>query len=242
MNKRIFLLFVMILLFIPFLKAETEIIKANTDTELKFLCTLNYAIPSALTEYNITISYPNGTTFISNQATTPLGNGAFSYTTSFNQTGMHRVQMFCYDGTYSFSDEGYYDVTPNGQTATIGTGVFYIGLLVILVIFLIGCVVFFMNFDNLLARVGMIGLGYLLLIAISFVAWNMAKDFLTSSPFLIEMFWVIFLVLIIGLFPLLIGGFAWYLIMLFQIKEINNLMEHGMDEQEAHERVKRKKK
>ena len=183
--KTLFIIFVLILLQIlislPFIRAETEIVKANVDTQLKFTCTTNNAIPSPSATYNITVNYPNGTAFINNQATTPLGAGAFSYNTIFNETGMYRVQMFCYDGAYSYSNEGYYDVTPNGQDATVGSSILYIGLLVLLIIFLIGCVILFMEYDNLLARVGFLGLGYLLLIAISFVAWNMAKDFLTKK-------------------------------------------------------------
>jgi hypothetical protein len=133
-----------------------------------------------------------------------------------------------------------FTITPNGEEASVGKAIFYIGLLFILLFFLALVVISFVYFDNLLNRVGMVGLGYLMIIAITFIGWNMANDFLTSSPFLIEMFRILFLVLMIGTFPLLIGAFAWYLIMLFKIKEIENLMKHGMSEQEASYRVKRR--
>lgn len=103
------------LFFIGLVIAETETQPVNQNVELKFTCTLNNAIPSAAAKYNITISYPNGTTFINNQETTALGNGAFSYNTYFPLEGLYKVQMFCYDGTYSFSDEGYYNVNPTGR-------------------------------------------------------------------------------------------------------------------------------
>jgi hypothetical protein len=38
-------------------------------------------------------------------------------------------------------------------------------------------------------------------------------------------------------FPLLIGAFAWYVIMLFQIKEIQTLMDKGFSEDEARRRT-----
>jgi hypothetical protein len=131
--------------------------------------------------------------------------------------------------------------TATNSTYVAGTGeaIVYFGLNGVLLLFLAGCFLIFLNYDNLLARVGSLGMGYLLLIAVSFVSWQMASDFITSA-FLIEMFRIIFLVLMIGAFPLLIGAFAWYLIMLFKIKEIERLMSKGMDQDEAERRTGRK--
>jgi hypothetical protein len=132
------------------------------------------------------------------------------------------------------------EVTNSTYVAGTGEAIVYLSLNGILVLFLIGCLVLFLALDNLLVKVFSIGLGYLLLTAISFVGWQMALDFLTSA-FLISIFKIIFVVLMIGAFPLLIGGFAWYLIMLFKIKEIQNLMTHGMSESDASDRVGRGK-
>jgi len=97
----------------------------------------------------------------------------------------------------------------------------------------------FINFNNLLNRVGMIGIGYLLLIAITFISWQMASDFLLSAQFLVSMLRILFIVLMVGAFPLLIGAFAWYVLMLFKIKEIERLMGKGFSEQEARRRTSR---
>ena len=107
---------VLILVIAPLIIAETETYKIDQETNLRFTCTLNEAIPTGAS-YNITISYPNGTLFIDNQATTAQGSGAFNYTTTFTDTGLYKVQNFCYDGTYSYSSTGYYDITGNGKTA-----------------------------------------------------------------------------------------------------------------------------
>lgn len=93
---------------------DIENIKLYETTNLHFICTTNGEVPSPGATYNITVSYPNGTLFIDNKQTTALGNGAFSYTTKFTQTGLYRVQMFCWDGIYSFSGEGFYNVIPTG--------------------------------------------------------------------------------------------------------------------------------
>jgi len=133
-------LIMLILLALPLLVlADTETYKINQEIDLKFTCTLNDAIPSAASSYNITINYPNGSTFLDNKNTTALGNGAFNYTTTFTTTGLHKVQMFCWDGAYSFSDEGYYDITPTG---IIQTSIFNNPILIFLGILGLGLVIF----------------------------------------------------------------------------------------------------
>lgn len=133
----------------------------------------------------------------------------------------------------------YFQVTPSGQENLTGNALIYAILLIVLLVFLIGCVVIFMESENLLARVGSLGIGYLLLIAVNFVAWNMANDFLLANPFIAEMFRILFFTTIIGAFPLLIGAFVWYFIMLWKIKEIERLMGKGFSEDDARRRTSR---
>ena len=163
----------------------------------------------------------------------------FNYTlpaSNTSLTGTYVVCGYC-DGAVWCAD---FEVTPNGEESDIGSAILYIGLLAVLIFFLTMSIMAFKNFDNLLTRVGMLGISYLLIMAITFIGWNMANDFLTSAPFLVEMLRILFFVLIVGLFPLLIGAFAWYVIMLFKIKEIQRLMDHGMDMGDAERRVGRR--
>jgi hypothetical protein len=123
-----------IFLSILMVQAQLETYPVTKEVDLKFICTLNNAIPSALTQYNITISYPNGTTFINNKGATAQGSGAFNYTTNFPIIGNYKVQMFCYDSTYSFADLGYYEVTGNGkENATGGIVVLFIIVFLVLI-------------------------------------------------------------------------------------------------------------
>ena len=194
---------------------------------------------SNCTYSNITsVIYPNSTVALSNVQMTKAGT---YYYYSFCDTDLNGIYLVTGFGDPDASIETWtydFEITPNGQVASIGSAIFYIGLLIVLVIFLVGCVTLFMENDHLLAKVGFLGLGYLLLIAITFIAWNMAVDFMTSAPFLIEMFRILFFVLIIGAFPLLLGAFAYYFFMLFKIKEIERLMGKGFSEQEARRRTR----
>lgn len=157
---------------------------------------------------------------------------------NFTSYGSHSFIIQCNTTTQTGFANGIFEVSHSGLELTIGRAVIDIGLLFLFLVFLIGCVVLFMESDHLLAKVGFLGLGYLLLIAITFISWNMANDFITSTIFIAEMFRILFFVLIIGLFPLLIGAFAYYLIMLSKIKEIERLMTKGFSLEDAERRVK----
>lgn len=159
---------------------------------------------------------------------------------NFSTAGDYYINYQCNSSTLGGYESNGLLVTPNGNEITTPKSIFYVGLLSILIFFFAITIFSFTQFNNLLNRVAMIGLGYLLSIAITFIGWNMASDFLISSPFLIDMLRILFLVLVIGFFPLVIGGFAWYFIQLFQIKEIQDLMNKGMSEDEAYRRVKRR--
>jgi hypothetical protein len=56
------------------------------------------------------------------------------------------------------------------------------------------------------------------------------------------MFKILFYVLIIGFFPAFIGFFAWWIIMVSKLKEIERMMNKGMPYDEAERRTGRKYK
>ena len=220
---------------------SAEVYQQDEIIDLKIPCFNNdYSSCDSSTNCTITILYPNATIFVYQNMTYNTNYYNYTIQDGLSALGTYTGTMMC-DGA---DEDGFYNfefiITPNGEILTEGKAIFYIGLLIILLFFMILCAYSFAKFDNILNRVGMIGLGYLLLISITFIGWNMASDFLTSSPFLIEMLNLIFIVLMIGLFPLLIGGFAWYFLMLWKIKEIEDLMTHGLSEDEAQQRSGKK--
>jgi hypothetical protein len=114
--------------------AETETYKVNTPTNLQFTCTLNDEIPTAAT-FNITITDREGNYLVNNQETEDQGNGAFNYTVIFTKAEKYKIKMFCYDGTYSYSDEGFYNITGNGFSDNYGFYLLIFGLSAGIIIF-----------------------------------------------------------------------------------------------------------
>jgi hypothetical protein len=232
-NKQCIWLFLAILLILPIVSAE------SIGTFKQGECMSLIQTCGDCTYVNISnVMFPNSEIALGEVEMEKSGT-FYNYTfCDTNFTGQYIVNGH---GDLGGNDEVWnykFNITPNGEDTSLGKAIFYIGLLLILVIFLIGTVTLFMENENLLAKVGMLGLGYLLLIAITFIGWSMARDFITSAPFLVEMLRILFFVLIIGLFPLLIGAFAWYIIMITKIKEIQRLMDKGFSEEDAQRRVK----
>lgn len=169
----------------------------------------------------------------------------FNYTLTdifTQQVGHYTVTGFCIGGGV-YSPFAYtFETNRTGQAISSEMIYIYIALLFVLIFFLTMSIIGFINFNNLLAKVGLFGFSYLLLIAITFVGWNVANDFIITNSFIIDFMRILFIVLVIGIFPLVIGAFAWYVIMLFKIKEIERLMDKGMSYEEAEHRQGRKYK
>jgi hypothetical protein len=136
MKQIYFVGLLIMLLVLPFILADTETYPVNKDISLPLSCTLNGAIPSNSTNFNISISYPNGTTFINNKQATSLGNGLFSYDINFPILGLYPVQTFCWDGSNTGSNPNdYYDITPNGLAQSTAQGIgsaMFLGLMIVL--------------------------------------------------------------------------------------------------------------
>jgi hypothetical protein len=256
------MIILMVLLVFPMVSAVPPVQTTTTDTGLQIAYPQYQFVPA---NHNFTLyihvynssKYLTGTTAdcylnlyspsgneIMHSKMTAGGSDYFIFVNEYNFTsyGSHSFIIQCNTTSQTGFANGIFEVSHAGLELTVGRAVIDIGLLTMFIIFLIGTVILFINFDNLLTRVGMFGFGYLLLIAITFISWNMANDFITSTVFIAEMFRILFFVLVIGAFPLLIGAFAWYVIMLFKIKEIERLMDRGIDRDEAERRGGRKYK
>jgi hypothetical protein len=158
--------------------------------------------------------------YYANYTLTPAVNGEYNFYYS--------------DGTNSSS--GSFLVTPSGESASIPSALFYVALLVILLTFFILILFYGLNTENIVGQTFSIGFGYLFLIGVFFIAWQMAFNFVSSSPFIIEFFRIGFIVLMIGFFPLLLILFAYGTYMALQIKEIQDMQERGISIDEINER------
>lgn len=233
--------FVLIICYSTPVNAE-QTFKINDVVDIKIQCVINGTLCPNTATCNISAIYPNNSIFINNQLMSY--NGAyFNYSLiDSSKTGYYKCSSTCCLGSACGTDSCDFQITNSGNSTDITTIFFYIAGLGVLIFFLILCIVSFVKFDNLLNRVFMVGIFYLLLIAITFIAYQMSLDFLSVSNFLTQMINIIFMVLMYGSILVMVGGFMYYMYMISKIKEIQNLINKGMSENEAEERVRNKRR
>lgn len=160
---------------------------------------------------------------------------------NFSSLGKNSYNIYCNTTNNGGFADGLFYVNNSGEITQTSHSIFYIGVLIILVFFFAFLTYFGVNTDSLWVKAFSIGFGYLLLIAISFISWQMASNFMVSATFTIYFLKIIFLVLIIGFFPFIIALFAYGVYMAVTISEIKKMVESGIPESEAAERVRWKK-
>jgi hypothetical protein len=230
---------------VPFVIASTETYKSNVNVELGFTCTLNNAIPSALANMNITVKYPNGSSFLNNVIATPLGNGAFKYNTNFPDIGLYNVQVFCWDGTYSFSNsDNYYDVSATGKELTSAKATSYVIIFVISFLVLIGFLIlgFYIPGNNKsdamtgyiiavsnLKYVKMLcfAFAYLTALFISYFSWMVCYAYL-DMDFATTMFRFMFTAQLYLILPLFIIGIYVAVTNIIRDNEIGEFLGRGL--------------
>jgi hypothetical protein len=111
-----------------FVCADSETYKVNTETNLQFSCVLNNEIANSGSTFNITITDREGNYLVNNQQAEEQRAGAYNYTVTFPKAEKYKVKMFCTDGTYSYLEEGEYNITPSGFIDTLG---FYFLILIL---------------------------------------------------------------------------------------------------------------
>lgn len=245
MLDRLMIMIVMIFIVLPMVISQQPVImsnpvfKQNTNITIPLPCTIGGTYCSVSAVCKTTIINPDNLILVNNYVMTH-NNAVFEVNLTDTQTseiGEYQFNVVCSDNGKNSSRFLTFQITPYGEELSVSNSMVYMGVLVLLFVFLVISIFSFFHFDNLLNRVSMIGISYLILIAITFVGWNMAKGFLYNSPYIISFLRITFLTLIIGFFPLLIGGFAFYFLSLMRIREMRELMSRGMDFEDAERRL-----
>lgn len=235
MNK--ILIFLVCLLILPFVVAQETPHRANTPFDL--VVSSDYATNCNLTS----IQYPNGGATFMN---IPLNKNVQNFyltinETNYSQTGNVCHDVICYDSSLSNTGSICRNITPNGEEPNQAIAFIYGILMFILIGAFALCVYYVITSDHVWVKAFGWGFGYLFLIGISFIAWNLGANFLTSATFLIEFLRISFLVLMIGFFPFILLLFVYGVYMMITIKEITDMIDRGIPETEAVERARWKK-
>lgn len=162
--------------------------------------------------------------------------------TNFSDTGQYSYLLTCNNSVQGGFVASAFDVTPNGSNPTTAASIFYIGLLFLLIIFFIISIYASFKIESLLVRFILLNVAYLLLIALTFSAYTMADNFLTSVSFITAFLKITWRFIFYAYFPYILALSVWIIYMMLTIKQINNLMEKGVPYDEALERTTKKKR
>jgi len=193
------------------------------------------------TTCQITIFDPDTEILISYQNMT-FNTNYYNYSLNSSQTselGDYTVNILCEGSRDGFSTFTF-RVTPNGEIPSTATAFFYIILLMIIVTGITAGIIGVKRANSIWLRYAYICFVYLLLIAISFIAWKMATDFITSNTFIGGFFHIIFRILMVFLMPFVLLSFIYTLYEMRKIKEIERMIKKGIPYDEAVERSRRK--
>lgn len=239
------ILVIILLIILPIINAQISPIitsepyfKQNTDTSIPLPCTIKGDYCSTNATCKTTIINPNNEILFNNYLMTRNG-AVFEVNLSANQTetnGEYQFNVVCSDNGQSISRFLKFYITPNGEPPTTAKSFIYIGLLLLLFVLFILMIMGIFQVEYLPIKTAFFLFGYIILLGISFIAWNLSLDYLTSSPFTISIFRITFYVLLIALFPTILLSTIYTLYMMLKIDAIQKMLERGIPEDEAYER------
>lgn len=219
-------------------------LKQSTEQNITISCEdVNGTLCEDTTTCAITMNTINGINIFKNQSMT-YSDEYFYYQATEEQTatnGDYLVIAVC-NGNNEKVTRFYLRITPNGEEPNVTKGFLQLGALFVLVIFFLIALKGVFSVEHYVGRFAIFWVAYLLLISISFIAWNMSLNILTESTFVIGMFKIIFYVISIAMFPLVLLSMAWIFYIHTMNDEIKRLMERGFDSDEAYARARGKKK
>lgn len=237
MKKIILLLVAVLLISLVGATDASYIFKQYDDVNLKVSCyDENNSLCDSSALCNVTILYPNNSVLIDGGEMTYTAN-YFNYTLQRNETaytGEYSCIVNC-DGSYKGFSTFNFLITPTGELMDTSDSIIYVGVIVLLLIFFGLCIFAFIISDNPTPKYASAGMAYLLLVAISYISYVTSKNILSTTVFISRFFYWVFLILMIGFFPLGIFSFVYYVWLLINIKEIQDMIKHGVPEDRIYE-------
>lgn len=241
MNKLVLSLSLIIFILLIGLGSANDYKKQNSWFNITDTCTLdNGLICDSSFNCNFTVTYKLDDSILLNNKQASKDNLIFYYTLNDSYTsknGDYQVDINCYNNSVGGKDVKYFTINPSGEEPTIPKVFLYISLLfVLLVIF--GVIMWaHMKDTGQVWKVWWFSIMWLWIIAVSFISFNIARDFITSNGFIQSFFYLIWLVTIIS-FPFYIIfciGYTFYFI--YEQKAVQDLIQRGFSQEDAQQVV-----
>ncbi len=133
-----------------------------------------------------------------------------------------------------------FEVNPSGLELTTARVFLDVMLLSIILIFFITSLFLLFNVENYIAKFTLYWVSHLLLILITFVAWQYGVDGVLVGTAITGVFRLLFLIITIAAFPMIILSIAWIVYIHLFNEHIEKLIDKGEDPETAFALTKKK--
>lgn len=169
-------------------------------------------------------------------------NGSWFYeinSDNFDNIGKYNYFIECREegGSLGGSRSDKIFVTITGNEATTSTAIFHIGLISVLGVFMIISILGLVYTDHYIGKFSFFWVFYLLLIAVTYVGWDMSATFIYSNIAIVSILRIFWWVIFVASFPLFLFSLAYILYIHTVTDEVERMMDKGMSPEEAYRRT-----
>lgn len=157
-----------------------------------------------------------------------------------NQSGEYSALIWCNSTDAGGFLQYSFDATESGVELTEGRSLLIIGLLTLLVFLLFISLYALFNVDNYIGKFALYWTSHVLMIIISFVAWQVGVEGLLGGMALTGVFRIMFWIFTIAVLPMIILSGAWVIYIHTFNEHFEKLIEKGGNTEDAFRMAKRK--
>lgn len=152
---------------------------------------------------------------------------------NFSDVGYHSFYIWCVADGLGGSVKGSFLVTESGVDYNEGRSLLMIGLLTLLVFFVFLSLYSLFSVENYIGKFALYWVSHVLMIIITFVAWQVGVEGLLGGTAITSVFKIMFYVFSISAFPMIILSLAWIFYIHTFNEHFQKLVDKGVDTEEA---------
>lgn len=146
---------------------------------------------------------------------------------------LYSYQIKCQGTDISGYATGFFEVNPTGKDFSVSISIFEcLFLFYILFLFIITATKIFHS-NSKIEVILFCCISYFLLLILSYLSWKLSENYLFNMEWIINFFYITFMIVLICMFPLIIGIVIYLFFSIFNEKRIKELTDMGYSPEEA---------
>lgn len=176
------------------------------------------------------IIYPNGYYEVFNLEMEKNGINYYYQFSNDSQIGCYTYTTLCDVNGINVPDNTDFQITPTGIIQNTGMIVTFV--FVILILFIISLYKIFNSHSKVEVTL-FISISYFFLLILSYLSWKLTENYLYNMQWIINFFYIMFMIILISMFPLIIGLVIYLFFSMFNERKMKELTGMGYSSEEA---------